>query len=100
MQSKNPDDYLLLCDACHMWYDRQPDDSGWVPQRRQGYTATTTDDLIRTMHDVGLDIWQEGERWCWRLAGAGGEEATPVLCVGTVVARLHRLVVEQVEVAR
>ncbi|MBO0793915.1 MAG: hypothetical protein J2P36_23595, partial [Ktedonobacteraceae bacterium] len=50
MQSKDSNDYLLLCDSCHMWYDRQPDDSGWVPQRRQGYTATTTDDLIKALH--------------------------------------------------
>jgi hypothetical protein len=99
MQSKDPADYLFLCDSCHMWYDRHPDDAACLSRRRVGYTATTTDDLVRTMHGVGLDIWEgESGRWLWRLAGAGGEESTPAECVAVVVARLHRLVVEQIEV--
>lgn len=98
MTSKNPSDYLFLCDSCHMWYDRQPDDSGWVPQYRKGYTATTTDDLIKAMHAVGLDIWEpEAGRWCWRIAGVGGEETSPALCAGAAVARLYRAVLPSYE---
>jgi hypothetical protein len=92
MKSKRPDDYLALCDACHMWYDRQPDDSGWVPPYRQGYQATTTTDLITGLQAVGLDLWQEGTCWYWHMGDVcGGPEETPVHAVGAAIARLGRL---------
>jgi hypothetical protein len=96
MKSKNPDDYMALCDSCHMWYDRQPDGSGWVPQFRQGYTATTTSDLVQTMSAVGLELWQVGDLWYWRIANVGGCEESAVLAAGAAVARLGRAVMEVV----
>jgi hypothetical protein len=93
MQSKDPDDYLALCDACHMWYDRQPDESGWVPPYRQGYQATTTTDLVIGLQAVGLTLWQEGMCWYWRISEmSGGPEITPVQAVGAAIARLERKV--------
>jgi hypothetical protein len=91
MQSKNADDYLALCDGCHMWYDRQPDESGWVPPYRQGYPATTTGEVVSGMRGVGLLLWQEGQSWYWRMGDAcGGPEETPVMAIGVVIARLER----------
>ncbi len=99
MKSKNPDDYLGLCDSCHMWYDRQPDSSGWVPQYRAGYCATTTDDLVKTLHGVGLDVWEEQGAWYWRIGEVVGSEQTPVLCVAAAVGRLERLLRGWMDVA-
>jgi hypothetical protein len=91
LKSKDAADYLALCDACHMWYDRQPDHAGWVPPFRRGYEVTTTDDLLRTMHGAGLSIWQEGSAWRWRIGNEEGFESSPVLAAGSAVARLARL---------
>jgi hypothetical protein len=88
MKSKNADDYMALCDSCHMWYDRQPDASGWVPQYRQGYSVTTTGDLIEVMKGAGLELWQVGDVWNWRIANVGGSEATALLAAGAAVGRL------------
>jgi hypothetical protein len=91
MKSKDPADYMALCDSCHMWYDRQADESGWVPQYRVGYTATTTTDLVETMKGAGLELRQEGELWCWRIGDESGMEESAVLAAGAAVARLGRL---------
>ena len=92
MQSKNPDDYMALCDSCHMWYDRQADTSGWVPQYRQGYITTTTDQLMEVAKAAGMEIWQDGPVFCWRLGCEEGAEDTPVLAVGAALARLGRFI--------
>jgi hypothetical protein len=91
MKSKDPSDYLALCDACHMWYDRQPDGSGWVPQYRQGYSVTTTGDLVLIMAGAGLKLEQVGESWRWCIGNETGVEESAVLAAGAAVARLSRL---------
>jgi hypothetical protein len=92
MRSQDPDDYLLLCDACHMWYDRQPDGNGWTPPYRKGYIATTTDQLIQAMKEVGLELWQDGELWCWRFANTGGAADSPARAVASAVFRMHSVI--------
>ena len=91
MKSKNADDYMALCDSCHMWYDRQADESGWVPQYRMGYQVTTTGDLVQIMLGAGLKLWQAGEMWYWKIGNEQGVEESAVLAAGAAVARLGRL---------
>ncbi len=91
MRSKDPRDYLALCDACHMWYDRQPGDSGFVTQYRRGYSATTTDQLVAAVGAIGLEVWQQGEGWYWQIGVECGVEDSPVLAIAAAVARLARV---------
>jgi hypothetical protein len=97
MKSKNPADYLALCDGCHMQYDRSQGAGDWIPPYRQGYQVTTTGDLIVAMKGVGLDIWQDGEVWFWRCGNEGGTETSAVLAVGAAFGRMAVLREETVE---
>jgi len=92
--SKNPDDYLCLCPRCHMSYDRQPNEEGFVSRHRQGYAITTTDVLLQTLADIGLQVWGVVEKgWYWKFDGeeGGGPEETPSLAVAAAVVKLKRL---------
>src|SRR5262249_28404519 len=49
LQSCDPSDYLCLCPRCHMVYDRQANELGWVSEHRDGYATTTTGTLVDTL---------------------------------------------------
>jgi hypothetical protein len=95
LKSKNPDDYLALCPACHMRYDRAPDADGLVKQYREGYAVTSTGTLVEALAAIGCEVWGVvGEGWYWRIDDlSGGPEDSPARAVAMVVARLRSALV-------